>query len=94
VTTLIPKIETELSIGDCVYLRPPVMYKFVLMALQEAEVPKERIFLNLEEKMKCGVGKCGHCQINNFYTPVSTAGIPLIPTCVSPGGNLIWIDQE
>ena len=46
---------------------PPVMYKFVLMALQEAEVPRERIFLNLERKMKCGVGKCGHCQINNYY---------------------------
>ena len=25
------------------------------------------IFLSLERKMKCGVGKCGHCQINNVY---------------------------
>jgi len=43
------------------------MYKFVLMALAEEKVPKDRIYLNLERKMKCGVGKCGHCQINNYY---------------------------
>ena len=49
---------------------PPVMYKFVLMALAEDKVPHENIFLNLERKMKCGVGKCGHCQINNFYVCV------------------------
>ena len=23
--------------------------------------------LNLERKMKCGVGKCGHCQIDDLY---------------------------
>ena len=67
VTTLIPKIETELRSALVFICGPPVMYKFVLLALQEAKVSKENIFLNLERKMKCGVGKCGHCQINNFY---------------------------
>ena len=43
------------------------MYKFVLMALQEFNILKEDIYLNLERKMKCGVGKCGHCQINDLY---------------------------
>ena len=43
------------------------MYKFVLMSLKEQEVSNDRIYLNLERKMKCGVGKCGHCQINNYY---------------------------
>jgi len=37
------------------------------MALEEYDAPRENIFLNLERKMKCGVGKCGHCQINNAY---------------------------
>jgi sulfhydrogenase subunit gamma (sulfur reductase) len=67
VTTLIPKIKTELGTAMVLICGPPVMYKFVLLALQEAKVPYENIFLNLERKMKCGVGKCGHCQINNFY---------------------------
>jgi NAD(P)H-flavin reductase len=67
VTTLIPKIETEICSSLVFVCGPPIMYKFVLLALDEAKVPRENIFLNLERKMKCGVGKCGHCQINNFY---------------------------
>jgi sulfhydrogenase subunit gamma (sulfur reductase) len=67
VTTLIPKIEMELSSALVFVCGPPIMYKFVLLALDEANMPRENIFLNLERKMKCGVGKCGHCQINNFY---------------------------
>ncbi len=67
VTKLIPKIKTDLQSAVVLVCGPPVMYKFVLMALEEYEVPHENIFLNLERKMKCGVGKCGHCQINNVY---------------------------
>jgi sulfite reductase subunit B len=67
VTTLIPKIEPKLKSAQVFVCGPPIMYKFVLMSLAEMGVPKETIYLNLERKMKCGVGKCGHCQINNFY---------------------------
>lgn len=67
VTTLIPKIESELATSHIFVCGPPVMYKFVLMALEEDDVPRENIYLNLERKMKCGVGKCGHCQINDKY---------------------------
>jgi NAD(P)H-flavin reductase len=27
----------------------------------------EHIFVDLERRMRCGVGKCGHCQINDVY---------------------------
>ena len=47
------------------------MYKFVLMALADHDVPHQNIFLNLERKMKCGVGKCGHCQMNSAYVCMS-----------------------
>jgi sulfhydrogenase subunit gamma (sulfur reductase) len=67
VTTLIPQIRKDLASADIFICGPPVMYKFVLLALAETDVPKENIYLNLERKMKCGVGKCGHCQINNQY---------------------------
>ena len=67
VTTLISKIKTDLSSAIVSVCGPPVMYKFVLMALGEFDVSHENIFLNLERKMKCGVGKCGHCQINDVY---------------------------
>jgi len=67
VTTLIPKIETDLSSAIVLICGPPIMYKFVLMALADHNVPRENIYLNLERRMKCGVGKCGHCQINHLY---------------------------
>ena len=67
VTTLIPKIESELVSSLFFVCGPPIMYKFVLMAIAEDDVPRENIYLNLERKMKCGVGKCGHCQMNHSY---------------------------
>jgi NAD(P)H-flavin reductase len=46
---------------------PPVVYKYAVMALKAKRIPDENIYLSLERRMKCGVGKCGHCQINNTY---------------------------
>ncbi len=71
VTKLVAKVETDLKSAMILVCGPPIMYKFVLMALAEHEVPHQNIFLNLERKMKCGVGKCGHCQINNSYVCMS-----------------------
>jgi len=67
VTTLIPKIKSDLSSSLVFVCGPPIMYKFVLMALDENDTPQSNIYLNLERKMKCGVGKCGHCQMNDKY---------------------------
>ncbi len=67
VTTLIPDVEVDLKAACVSVCGPPVMYKFVLMTLDEYDVPHENIYLNLERRMKCGVGKCGHCQINDLY---------------------------
>ena len=67
VTTIIPKARTDLSRAHVLVCGPPVMYKFVLMSLAEAKTPRENIFVNLERRMKCGVGKCGHCQMNDQY---------------------------
>jgi NAD(P)H-flavin reductase len=47
---------------------PPIVYKFVLRELLAREFPKDRILMSLERRMKCGVGKCGHCSIGYKYT--------------------------
>ena len=47
---------------------PPVVYKFILRRLLELGFPKNRILMSLERRMKCGVGKCGHCSIGYKYT--------------------------
>ncbi|MFB3852690.1 MAG: FAD/NAD(P)-binding protein [Vicinamibacterales bacterium] len=46
---------------------PPVMYKFVIAELDGLHVPHSHIYLDLERRMKCGIGKCGHCQMNDKY---------------------------
>ncbi|MEO0108009.1 MAG: FAD/NAD(P)-binding protein [candidate division WOR-3 bacterium] len=47
---------------------PPVMYKFVIDELLKLNIPKHQILMTLERRMKCGVGKCGHCVIGSIYT--------------------------
>jgi NAD(P)H-flavin reductase len=50
---------------------PPIMYKFVIISLREKRIPPAQIYVSLERRMKCGVGKCGHCQINGLYTCIN-----------------------
>jgi sulfhydrogenase subunit gamma (sulfur reductase) len=47
---------------------PPVVYKFILERLLALGFPKDRILMSLERRMKCGVGKCGHCSVGYKYT--------------------------
>lgn len=63
VTTLFN--QTEVSADNCyaTVCGPPVVYKFVLEKLLERHFPKDRILMSLERRMKCGVGKCEHCQV-------------------------------
>ncbi len=67
ITTLIPPLKLDVANTIATIVGPPVMYKFVLMALKGKRLPDENIYLSLERRMKCGVGKCGHCQINDTY---------------------------
>jgi len=67
ITTLIPPLELDLNNTAVAITGPPIMYKFVIMALKSKQVADENIFVSLERRMKCGVGKCGHCQINGVY---------------------------
>ena len=46
---------------------PPIMIKFVLQALTKLGFKKEQVYTTMELRMKCGVGKCGRCNIGNKY---------------------------
>jgi len=46
---------------------PPIMIKFVLGGLKELGFCEEQIYTTLELRMKCGVGKCGRCNIGTKY---------------------------
>ena len=65
VTAPIAKLEMDVSNTLAVLCGPPVMYKFVIMELAARGLPNAQIFIDLERRMRCGIGKCGHCQINH-----------------------------
>lgn len=46
---------------------PPIMIKFTLPVLKDLGFTSESIFLSLEMRMKCGIGKCGCCNIGHKY---------------------------
>lgn len=46
---------------------PPIMIKFTLAALQELGFAREQVYTTMELKMKCGLGKCGRCNIGSKY---------------------------
>ena len=67
ITTLLPPIDLDVENTVAAVVGPPVMYKFVAISLKSKRIPDENIYMSLERRMKCGVGKCGHCQINSSY---------------------------
>lgn len=46
---------------------PPVMIRFTMPVLTELGFPPDRILLSLEMRMKCGIGKCGRCNVGNKF---------------------------
>ena len=46
---------------------PPIMIKFTLQKLIEMGFEKTQIYTTMELRMKCGVGKCGRCNIGSKY---------------------------
>ncbi len=57
-------LKTDKTVLVC---GPPIMIKFVLGALTEMGFSKEQAYTTLELRMKCGVGKCGRCNIGSKY---------------------------
>jgi sulfhydrogenase subunit gamma (sulfur reductase) len=64
VTTLFSQITVTPKGVAVALCGPPVMYRFVLAELDAMRVPENQVFLSFERRMKCGMGKCGHCQID------------------------------
>ncbi len=50
---------------------PPIMIKFVIGNLHNLGFSDEQIYTTIENKMKCGIGKCGRCNTGKDYVCVS-----------------------
>jgi sulfhydrogenase subunit gamma (sulfur reductase) len=46
---------------------PPIMIKTTISVLEELKFQDTQILNSLEMRMKCGIGKCGRCNIGNKY---------------------------
>ncbi len=69
---LVTKYIPELKIEDkenvqFIVVGPPMMMKFGVQAVQELGIDEKNIWISQERKMCCGIGKCGHCKINDKY---------------------------
>jgi sulfite reductase subunit B len=68
---VVPKILEEIK-PTCngsvaIVCGPPIMIKYTLPVLLKLGFCPEAIITTLEMKMKCGLGKCGRCNIGNLY---------------------------
>ncbi|HAX17933.1 MAG TPA: oxidoreductase [Actinobacteria bacterium] len=64
-TKLIPRVDFKPEDTYTIVCGPPVMYKYVVQELEKKNFTDDKIFLSLERRMECGVGKCNHCHIGN-----------------------------
>ncbi len=46
---------------------PPIAIKFITQALDKLGWQPSQIYTTLENRMKCGIGKCGRCNIGGLY---------------------------
>ncbi len=67
ITSLIPGININPTRTYAIVVGPPIMYKFVIKELIKKAIPEHQIVVSLERRMKCGLGKCGHCQMEGVY---------------------------
>ena len=69
VTTHLAKLPFE-KFGDnyeVIIVGPPMMMKFTVLEFLKLGIKEENIWISQERKMCCGIGKCGHCKIDDTY---------------------------
>ncbi len=77
VPTIVEKVAPKGDNTVAIVCGPPIMIKYTLPVLQKLGFKDEDIITTLENRMKCGLGKCGRCNIGSVYVckdgPVFTA---------------------
>lgn len=68
ITDLYCDIKTNPEKTIVIMCGPPIMYKFVVKKLVKLKIKPEQIYVSMEARMKCGIGKCQHCTIGKYYT--------------------------
>ena len=68
ITSLLDDVHVDANETYAVVCGPPVMFKFVCQRLNQMGIPMDRMFVSLERRMHCGMGKCCRCNVGATYT--------------------------
>jgi len=68
ITKLLDGVEIDPQRTFAIVCGPPVLLKFVCSQLSEQGMPMRRMFVSLERRMHCGMGKCCRCNIGSTFT--------------------------
>ena len=67
ITALLEKIKPSPKNAISVTCGPPIMIKFAMISLEKLGFMPEQNWVTLEAKMKCGIGKCGRCNLGEKF---------------------------
>jgi NAD(P)H-flavin reductase len=67
VPSVLEKMNPSAENTIAIVCGPPVMIKFTMPVLEKLGFKEDAIYTTLENRMKCGFGKCGHCMCGNVY---------------------------
>lgn len=67
VTTELGRIGVDPTRTVAIACGPEIMMKFVAVNLVDQGMDPDRIAVSMERNMQCGIGQCGHCQIQGYF---------------------------
>lgn len=68
VTKYIPELKIDnMNEVQVIVVGPPMMMHFTVQEFLKRGIAEEQIWISQERKMCCGIGKCGHCKIDDTY---------------------------
>ena len=68
ITELFDEVPIDTENTFAIVCGPPVMFKFVCTHLSDLGLPRQRMFVSLERRMHCGMGKCCRCNVGSTFT--------------------------
>ena len=67
IPTVLERAQVPADNAIALVIGPPIMIKYTLPVLDRMGIKEEDIYTSLENRMKCGVGKCGRCNAGPVY---------------------------
>jgi len=67
VTTLLRDVNLDVAQTYGVSCGPQIMLRFVTQSFLELGLRPDQVYLSMNRKMSCGIGKCGRCNVGPYY---------------------------